>query len=158
MGHRIIARVISIGGNAVVTYRSGDNISDEVLHGTDPTRFRIYGVDFELLHLALSTGTAAVAEDVRNSLALYFRVKPTVSVSATQATLRRLASTVRIRNVSVRVRRDVWFLEYDTYPLFPAFAVGPEPLKVGQYDLSSYVTCGSTARHGLSCSGKNFEP
>jgi hypothetical protein len=153
-----IARFISISGNAVLTYRSADSISDEIMHGTDPTRLKTDRVEFQLLHLALSTGTAAVAEDVRYSLALYFRVKPAISVSATQVALRRLASTVRIRNLSVRVRRDPWFLEYDSYPLFPAFLAGLRPINIGQYDLSSYVTCDSSVRHGFQCSGKNFEP
>ena len=61
-----IARVLSINGNALLTYRNGDRVSEEVLHGADPTRFRVDGVDFELLHLVLTTGSAGVAEDVRN--------------------------------------------------------------------------------------------
>lgn len=153
-----IARVVSIGGNALLTYRDGDSVLEEVLQGSDPTRFRMDGVDFELLHLVLTRGTAGVAEDMRNSLALYFRVRPKVSLSSTLAAFHRLASIVKINNLDIRVRPDAWFLEYDNYPLFPAFVVGLRPLNVGQYDLSSDVTCGSTARQGLRCSGRNFEP
>jgi len=153
-----IARVISIGGNALLTYREGDSISDEVLRGADPTRFRINGVNFELLHMALSTGTAAVAEDVRDNLALYFRTKPRVSLSTTLAAFRQLASTVKINNLDLLVRSDAWFLEYDDYPIYPAFVLGLRPLNVNEYELSSYVTCGSSAKHHLNCSGRNFEP
>jgi hypothetical protein len=153
-----IARVVSISGNALLTFRDGDSVSEEVLHGADPTRFKVDGVDFELLHLVLTTGSAGVAEDVRNSLALYFRVKPKVSLSSTLAAFHRLASIVKINNLDIRVRPDAWFLEYDDYPFFPAFVPGLQPPNIGQYDLSSDVSCGSSARHGLKCSGRNFEP
>lgn len=154
-----IARAVSISGNALLTYRDGDSLSEEVLSGADPTRFRIDGVDFKLLHLVLTTGTEGVAEDVRDSLALYFQVRPKVSLSSTLTAFHRLASTIRINNLDIRVRPDAWFLEYDNYPLFPAFIIGMiPPPTVAQYDLSSEVTCGSTARHGSKCSGRNFEP
>jgi hypothetical protein len=153
-----LARVISINGNALLSYREGNTLTEEVLSGSDPTRFRIGGVDFELLHLSLSTGGPALAEDVRNSLVLYFRAKPKVSLSSTLAAFHRFASVVKIGNLDVLVRPDAWFLEYDDYPFFPAFVVGLEPPNAIRYELSSYVTCGSSAIHGMTCSGKNFKP
>jgi hypothetical protein len=153
-----IARVLSINGNALLSYREGNTISEVILGGSDPTRFKIEDVEFQLIHLSFSKGTSAVADDVRYSLRFYFRAAPRISIHCTIAATRRMESLLKIKNVGVLVRSDPWFHEYDDYPAYPAFVRDLPPPSLSQYEFSAYTSCSVGFRQGLSCSGRNFEP
>jgi hypothetical protein len=153
-----IARVLSINGNVLLSYRDSSGLTEEVLHGSDPSRFRIDDFEFELLHLTFTKGTAAVAERMRYGLTFYLRVSPKVSLGATVAAARRQASLVKVNNVSVFVRPDPWFLESDDYPAYPAFVKKLSDPNAGQYELAPYTSCTFQHSHGITCSGRGFQP
>jgi hypothetical protein len=153
-----IARVLSINGNVLLSYRDSSGLTEEVLHGSDPSRFSIDGSNFELLHLTFSKAGAAVAERMRYGLTFYLRMYPIVSLRATVSATKRYVSLVKVNNVSLLVRPDPWFLESDDYPAYPAFVkILPDP-NAGQYELAPYASCTFQRSHGLTCSGRGFEP
>ena len=153
-----IARILSINGNALFSYREGSTVYEEVLSGTDPTRLGVEGAQFHLLHLSFSKASPAVTESSRYQITLYFRAAPRISISKTVAATRTMLSRLRTKNLTILVRSDGWFFERNDYPAYPAFIRDLNLPDANKYRLSSYTSCGSQHGEDLSCSGRNFEP
>ena len=141
-----------------MSYRDSNGVAEQVLHGTDPTRFVIEHLNFEIIHITFTKGSDALAEDVRYRLTFYFRASPRISLSGTIAATRRMGALVKISNVTVLVRPDAWFLEYDDFPVFPAFVKALSAPNAAEYELAPFASCALEAGYGLKCSGRNFAP
>ncbi len=153
-----IARVLSINGDALFSYREGGAVYEEVLTGTDPTRLIVDDVKFQLLHLSFSEASSAVAEPSRYRLTLYFLAAPRISISRTITATRMMLSRLRIKNLAVLVRSDGWFFGSDDYPAYPAFIRNLTAPNANKYRLFGYTSCGFERGDNLTCSGRNFEP
>jgi hypothetical protein len=156
---RPLARVLSIHGNALLSYRDSSGLSERVIRGThDPTRLRVASIDYQLVFVSLGIASAAVAERDRYSVTFYARASPRISLSSSVALLRRLRPLVSTDHFSAMIRPDAWFVEIPSYPLIPVFTKDLSVPNAGEYYLAPSVNCGHHRRFGVRCNGRNFQP
>jgi hypothetical protein len=154
-----VARVLFLSGNAVLSYRSGTGLSEQVLVGRDPARLPAGPISYRLLSFALTEAKASLSPAGRYGIAFFVQSSPRISMESVAALARRLQSLVAIGNVGISVRLDAWFLEHDQYPLLPWWAEGRMvPPSLGEYQLAPSLDCGRTPEHAMQCSGQGIEP
>jgi len=154
-----VARVLFLDGNAVLSYRSGTGLSEQVLVGRDPTRLPAGPIGYRLLSFALSESKASLSPIGRYGIEFYVQSSPRISMASVVALAGRLRSLVGIGDVGISVRWDPWFLEDDQYPLVPWWVDGRiVPPSLGEYRLAPYLGCGRTAEHVMRCNGQGIEP
>jgi hypothetical protein len=163
--HGPIARLMARQASALASYRGTDGkLSEWVILGQrDPTMIKVLGVDCRLLHFHFvdmhSRPGIAPSWDTTYPyfLTLYFQGTPRVSARTCAALTRMFAKETGIREVSVKMRSDTWFLADPNYPdvyRFQPEIVLPNRL---QLELRPSVSCGLNQGE-LKCSGVNFQP
>lgn len=149
-----LARVISLPGGALLSYRDENGFSEELLWGqADPTWFTVGGTKYRLVHFHL---VEAPALKGRYFLDFYFVRPRPFSLSNCGQLLRRLQSLVQIEDVKVSVRTRPWWLEDSSFPDLYPFQPDLRIPSLGELlitDMSCWINSGQ-----LTGSGNNILP
>lgn len=139
-----MAEMVAIGDAAVLKVRYWDcKVYRKVLRGVDPLEIRIPGFRGEVLHVAYSLIPESLRDESNERIWLHFYVRTDMELGkvpgvAVVGHLQRLAG---MRNVSVSMRNDIWFIESDSFPLVYRFAEQLVPPTEAQYRQSNTLHC-----------------
>ena len=156
---RPIARVLSIKGNALLSYRDSNGLSEEIIAGKqDPTRLRVAGSDYQIVSVSFMIASGMLGDKNKFSLTYFLKSSPRISLSSGVALTQLFHSLLNIDSVSVVVRPDAWFVEENDAPFIPVFTKDLTVPSAAQYYLAPYVMCGYYRTNATRCSGRNFYP
>jgi len=153
-----VARVLAVGRSALLSIRDGTSLVEYVISGKrDPTRTRLEGSDFRILHFAVARNRTAAKSDNSDAVTVFLYAAPPVSIKSCIEMTRRIRLLIEAASLTIHFRPDTWFLEYEQYPdVFP-FEKQTRPPNPAVYRLSPQVSC-TVNKDGMRCNGQNFVP
>jgi hypothetical protein len=153
-----VAQVFAMGGSAKLTYRSGDDIRTEILFGrNDPSKIKIDGLAFELLHLRLAEVPHSGGKKPDYNFEVFAEALDSLSAAAVAELTRRFERLTTATTIFVDVRPDIWFFDDDGFPeVLPWVRVEKPPTKL-EYMVQHRLACMINVKK-LTCNGSNFEP
>ena len=153
-----VARVLSVGGRAKISYWEGGQLTEDVLSGTsDPTVLHEGRYAYEILHFILNYPLHQTILDRNVFVTIYLKASPTVSAASCARLYAIIRKLTTAGDLLIHIRTDPWFMEEMHYP---AVLVFTKPLVVPNsvhYLIGSSITCGTMDNH-INCSGLNFSP
>jgi hypothetical protein len=149
------AELLSIGGNAAMRVRLPDGTVDFlILRGSDPYAFKIGEEEFHLLHIiardTVPFDAASYArwkkgkEGFRSTLELFVLSDQDVTTELAKAIAERLRVTTGAGQVSVSIRKDIWFITDEDFPIAYPYATIASPPTKERYLSSPTTYCQAT--------------
>lgn len=148
------ARVIALNDNAIVEYRGQDGtVERKILRGSDPLRVKTRVGTFQLLHLTYRAMPLPMqAGKETESVEVFAQTDQPLESAVGIALVTRLAELIPLKEITVYVRNDAWFLDLSGYPLIHPFHQNTTPPTKEQFQQSITLTCGRSVEHSYTCS------
>ncbi|PYT25163.1 MAG: hypothetical protein DMG58_24810 [Acidobacteria bacterium] len=143
-GPTILGQITALGRNAIVEHRNDHgSVTRKVLAGSDPLGVTTPNRAFRLLHFSFAPVPLAESKGLNpDSIEIFATTDQALDSTSGEALLSRLHELIPLREITVYVRRDTWFVDIPGYPLAYPFQVEQAPPTREAFLQSSTLVCG----------------
>jgi hypothetical protein len=146
-------RITALGRNAIAEFRdTHGTVTRNVLAGSDPLNVETAGAEFRLLHFTFRTIPLAREKGLaRDSLDIFAETSHSLDPAAGKALLGQMHRAIPLREITLLIRNDTWFLDESGYPVEYPFQAKQDPPTKDAFVKSVTLACGGLATESYNC-------